>query len=203
MGNQLQGTAPTAIHPIEYYLSDVGEFQFLLSLGSTRFLKVAKCGHYEGECVVKVLAVEDPSLPLSVHKSRIELLSNETLRNVSIAAFHRVVMNASFALMARQYVRYSLYDRLSTRPFLTQLEKCWIAYQLVKCMEWCHTKGIHHGDIKLENILITSSLWVVITDFATYKPVFLPDVSLSFKYNLFCLIINALKVYHLIETQTY
>lgn len=176
MGNQLAGMAPTAIHPIEYYLSDVGEFQLIASLGSTRFLKVARCRHYEGECVVKILAIEDPSLPLPTHKARIERLSNETLRNVSIAAYHRVSINSNFALMARQYVRYSLYDRLSTRPFLTQMEKCWVAYQCIKCIDWCHKKNIFHGDLKLENILVTSSLWIVFTDFATYKPVFLPDV---------------------------
>jgi phosphoinositide-3-kinase regulatory subunit 4 len=177
MGNSLVGSAPQAIHPIEYYLSDVGEFQYQCSLGSTRFLKVAKCGHYEGECVVKVLAVEDPSLPLAAHKQRIERLSALTVRNVSIAAFHRAVIQGSFALIARQYVRYSLYDRLSTRPFLTRLEKCWLAYQLIRCVDWCHRNGVHHGDIKLENILITSSLWLVMSDLATYKPVLLPHVS--------------------------
>ena len=187
MGNALVGSAPQAIHPIEYYLSDVGEFQFICSLGSTRFLKVAKCRHYEGECVVKVLALEDPSLPLATHKQRIEMLSNQTARNVSIAAFHRAVINPNFALIARQYVRYSLYDRLSTRPFLTMVEKCWLAFQLIKCMEWCHQRGIHHGDIKLDNILITSSLWLVITDFATYKPVFLPDVSPTEPFLCLCL----------------
>ncbi|XP_054156048.1 phosphoinositide 3-kinase regulatory subunit 4-like [Oppia nitens] len=175
MGNALVGTVSQAIHPIDHYLADVPEFQYQSSLGSTRFLKVAKCGHYEGDCVVKVLAVDDPSLPLAAHKQRIEHLSTLTARNVSVAAFHRAVICPSFAYIARQYVRYSLYDRLSTRPFLTAGEKSWLAYQLVKCLDWLHGHGIRHGDIKLENILITSSLWLVITDLATYKPVLLPD----------------------------
>lgn len=138
---------------------------------------MAKCRHYEGDCVVKILPFEDPSLPLAAQKIKIEQLSAETIRNVSIAAFHRVSILPNFAFMARQYVKYSLYDRLSTRPFLSYLEKCWIAFQLFKCFDWCHSRGITHGDLKLENILITSSLWVVISDFATYKPVYLPDVS--------------------------
>ena len=40
MGNTLVSMAPTAIHPIEYYLADISEFEFIKSLGSTRFLKV-------------------------------------------------------------------------------------------------------------------------------------------------------------------
>lgn len=43
-------------------------------------------------------------------------------------------------------------------------------------MAWCHEKGLRHGDLKLENILVTSANWVVVTDFATYKPVSLPEV---------------------------
>jgi len=32
-----------------------------------------------------------------------------------------------------------------------------------------------HGDIKLENIMITSWNWVLLTDIASYKPTYLPD----------------------------
>ena len=40
-----------------------------------------------------------------------------------------------------------------------------------------------HGDIKSENILVTSSLWVYLTDFAPFKPVELPlDDPSDFSY---------------------
>lgn len=44
---------------------------------------------------------------------------------------------------------------------------------------------VSHGDIKSENILVTSWNWVYLTDFASYKPAFLPlddpaDFSLFF-----------------------
>lgn len=32
-----------------------------------------------------------------------------------------------------------------------------------------------HGDIKLENLLITSWHWLLLADFASYKPTYLPD----------------------------
>jgi len=34
---------------------------------------------------------------------------------------------------------------------------------------------VSHGDIRSENILVTSWNWVYITDFASYKPVYLPE----------------------------
>lgn len=34
---------------------------------------------------------------------------------------------------------------------------------------------VAHGDIRSENILLTSWNWIYITDFASYKPVYLPE----------------------------
>lgn len=75
----------------------------------------------------------------------------------------------------REYCKYSVYDRISTRPFLTTLEKKWITFQVLYAMHRMHKIGICHGDIKLENIMVTSWLWVLLTDIASFKPTFLPD----------------------------
>ena len=42
------------------------------------------------------------------------------------------------ALLFRQYIKYSLYDRMSTRPFLNSMEKRWIAFQLLCALNQCH-----------------------------------------------------------------
>ena len=139
-----------------------------------------QCHYSEGDVVLKLLNHEDPSLLLGQYKQELLAFAKLTNTNVSIASFRIVEIRQNFAFIARQFVRFSLYDRLSTRPFLTHLEKCWIVFQVFKCMAWCHEKGIQHGDIKLENTLVTSSLWVVLADFATYKPVCLPEVCLYF-----------------------
>lgn len=39
----------------------------------------------------------------------------------------------------------------------------------------CLYTQVCHGDIKLENIMITSWNWVLLTDIASYKPTYLPD----------------------------
>lgn len=49
----------------------------------------------------------------------------------------------------REYVKYSLYDRISTRPFLSVLEKKWITFQVLYALYQCHKLGICHGDIKV------------------------------------------------------
>jgi len=75
----------------------------------------------------------------------------------------------------REYVKHSLYDRMSTRPFLTQIEKKWITFQVLCALHQCHKQKICHGDIKLENILITSWNWIMLSDFASFKPTYLPE----------------------------
>lgn len=77
--------------------------------------------------------------------------------------------------LGRQYLMANLYDRLATRPFLAAIEKKWVIYQLFRALEFCHRKDVVHGDIKLENIMISSWNWLVLTDFAPYKPTYLPD----------------------------
>src|SRR6218665_391311 len=170
MGNQLISSVKTVIRPIDYYLSEVPEYKFKASLGQTQFLKVALCSTADGDVVVKVLSHEDPSLLLEQHRVALIQFAQVTASNLSIAAFQIVELRTNFAFMVRQFIKFSLYDRLSTRPFLSDIEKAWIAYQIIKCLAWCHERSILHGDIKLENILITSSQWVVMSDFATCKP---------------------------------
>ena len=77
--------------------------------------------------------------------------------------------------LIRQYLNASLHDRLSTRPFLIDVERFWLVFQLLKCIEICHEHGIVHGDLKPENILCTTSHWLVLTDFGSFKPALIPE----------------------------
>ncbi|CAB3229628.1 unnamed protein product [Arctia plantaginis] len=175
MGNQLVGVAPSQIYPVEHYLSDHADLTFDQSLGSTRFLKVARARSQEGLVVVKVFAVHDPSLPLAEHKERILKIKEQLASAFNCLPFQRVILTDKAGLLMREYCKCSVYDRMSTRPFLTVLEKKWITFQVLYALHRMHKLGICHGDIKLENIMVTSWLWVLLTDIASFKPTFLPD----------------------------
>lgn len=41
-------------------------------------------------------------------------------------------MTEKAAFIVREYVKHSLYDKVSTRPFLTILEKRWITFQVIE-----------------------------------------------------------------------
>ncbi|CAH1134866.1 unnamed protein product [Ceutorhynchus assimilis] len=174
MGNQLVGIASSQIFPVEWYLKEHPELKFVKSLGSTRFLKVARAESQEGPVVIKVFAIRDPSLPLQTYKERLEEIRKKLSTAVNCTPYQKFILTEKAALIIREYVKYSLYDRISTRPFLTDIEKRWITFQILYALHQCHKVGVCHGDIKLENITVTSWNWVMLVDFASFKPTFLP-----------------------------
>uniref|UniRef100_A0A915M8I6 Uncharacterized protein n=1 Tax=Meloidogyne javanica TaxID=6303 RepID=A0A915M8I6_MELJA len=94
MGNVQTSSIANQLLPFESYISDVPKLKFVESLGSTRFMKVARVETAKGPVVVK--------------------------------------LTARSAILCRPFSKFTLYDRLSTRPFLSTIEKRWIAFQLLK-----------------------------------------------------------------------
>ncbi|XP_052829468.1 phosphoinositide 3-kinase regulatory subunit 4 [Octopus bimaculoides] len=175
MGNQLTGIAPSQILPVEQYLADIPDYEFEISLGSTRFFKVARARCKEGQVVVKVFVIHDPSLPLATHRNRLEEIKGQLSGASNCLPFQKFIQSDKAALLFRQYTKDSLYDRISTRPFLNAIEKKWIAFQLLCALNQCHKLKVCHGDIKSENVMITSWNWLFLTDFASFKPTYLPE----------------------------
>lgn len=143
-------------------------------------------------------------------------------------ALQRVAETERGVFLLRQYLHANLAQRVSTRPFLTLIEKVgpcavlqlhlavlalhgaicgtarhnatkhararcrqpppgcnpsplrpsspqrWLAYQLLLALAQCHGRGVCHGDIKPENVGLTSWDWAFLIDFAPYKPTLLP-----------------------------
>ena len=90
--------------------------------------------------------------------------------------YQRALETETNGYLVRQFCYNSLYDRLSTRPFLEDVEKKWLAFQLLCALRDCHSKDIYHGDIKTENTLVTSWNWLYLSDFSSsFKRVMLPE----------------------------
>ena len=76
-------------------------------------------------------------------------------------------------IIYRQYIGISLKERMYLMPYLTNIDKIWITFQLLYSFHNLNKMQIYHGDIKPENILLTSNLSVYLADFATYKPAYI------------------------------
>ncbi|KAG7390614.1 phosphoinositide-3-kinase, regulatory subunit 4 [Phytophthora boehmeriae] len=148
-------------------------------IGDGKFLKSISCKCDEGHLVVKIYRKYDEKESLTnaeVALRRLALaFSVEQQPNVIPYADFQLSNKYNVAFMVRQYFASNLYDRICSRPFLTMVEKKWIAFQILRALEQSHAKGICHGDIKQENVMVTSWNWVFLTDFAPFKPTYIPE----------------------------
>lgn len=130
------------------------------------------------------------------------------IKNPNICPLQKFVETEKAAYLIRQYFASNLLDRkafvdsihqinydindfpIRTRPFLQPVEKLWVTFQLINAVSQIHRFSIYHGDIKCENVMLTSWDWVYLVDFAFYKPTFIPSVCFSFySFNSFILIL--------------
>ncbi|KAI0753275.1 hypothetical protein C8Q80DRAFT_1096117 [Daedaleopsis nitida] len=151
-----------------------GDVVYERSLGSSRFLKTVKCRHKNGYLVVKIFIKPDPGLSLRKYHRRLKT-EREALADLpNVYGYQSFVETDKAGYVIRQWVASNLYDRISTRPFLSLVEKKWIAFQILNALHDARNRKVSHGDIKSENILVTSWNWVYVSDFASYKPTYLP-----------------------------
>ena len=78
------------------------------------------------------------------------------------------------AYIVRPHAHASLRSRLGTRPFLSRAQRAWCAFQATAALADAHAAGVVHGDIKPENVLLTSGGWLLLADPAPHKPGALP-----------------------------
>jgi len=131
-------------------------------------------------------------LPYDQYKTNIQqIYSNLHENEVSPSAlvhclpFQIVNKNDRTIILSRAFIKDNLFYRFQTRPYLTRIEKKWIAYQLLVALKNIHEHGIAHGDLKFENILLTSYNWILLSDFANFKPTFFANEDPSEYYYFF------------------
>ncbi|KAF2483129.1 protein kinase WD40 [Neohortaea acidophila] len=167
-------TLPAGPSAIE--TTELADLTFEKPLGGGRFLRTVRARHQHGVVVVKVCAKNNPTVSFK-HYAKELRAERYALSDVpNVLPYQKIRETATIGVLVRQFIHSSLYDRVSIRPFLENIEKKWIAFQLLCAVRDCHSRGRYHGDIKTENVLVTSWGWVYLTDFASvFKPVYLPE----------------------------
>lgn len=185
MGARLSLLAPSApTIAISSYVDILNNIQYVELLNNSRFLKTIKAVDNASGNLIVIKILIKPSNNTSNYnidlQQLIELLAKESSllnRFNNILPWHKIIETDRAGYLIRQLIKTNLYDRISLRPFLEPIEKAFLAFQILKIIDDLHNKlDIHHGDLKLENCLITSWDWVMLTDFASYtKPTYLPE----------------------------
>ncbi|CAD5210944.1 unnamed protein product [Bursaphelenchus okinawaensis] len=183
MGNIQNSSIVNQILPMESYLLDVPELRFLKSLGTTRFMKTGLAENKDGLTAFKLFVYDNQLMSIDNYIELIKHLRRRSKELSNILPFVKVNTRERFVILHRPYRMFTLYERLSTRPFLLNIEKLWIAFQLIKVLGQLRMAILTHGDIKSHNIVLSSTNWLELTDFAPFKPAFVPyDNPSAFTY---------------------
>ena len=185
MGNAVprQAAAPAqqayVDKPERHLIEDMRSVMVVARIGNGRFLKSYHCKDEGAGLCVKVYVKQDADEDLEAWRADMarlrELLPRTECPNVLpyyAAAGRRPASRGvtGAAYLVRQHFFANLHERLGSRPFLTDVEKRWLVYQLLVAVDQCHARGVCHGDLKSENVMVTSWTWATATDLASYKP---------------------------------
>ncbi|KAI4107672.1 MAG: hypothetical protein LQ339_002578 [Xanthoria mediterranea] len=155
---------------------ELADLAYEKALGQARLMKSIRARHQHGLVVVKLVMKPYPQLDLGKYVRALRRERNALSDVPNALPYQRVLETTTNGYLIRQYLYSSLYDRMSTRPFLEDIEKKWLAFQLLCALRDCHARNVFHGDIKTENILVTSWNWLYLTDFSScYKKTRLPE----------------------------
>ena len=80
---------------------------------------------------------------------------------------------------------YNLKEAMLKIPYLTNIEKKFICFQILYSLNQIHLKNICHGDIKPENILLGSKLTTFLSDLSIFKPTYIKNNDIKIFNNLF------------------
>lgn len=177
MGAHLSLSAQTSPSiAISSYIDVLDEVHYVSQLNSSRFLKTCKGLDPNGEIIIKVFIKPKEDYNLKKIKNTIESEALLLAPLPNALNFSKVIESNRAGYLIRQHLKSNLYDRLSSRPHLQNIELKFMTFQLLQALNDIHSLNITHGDIKTENIMVTSWDWLVLTDFSTaIKPVYLPD----------------------------
>lgn len=181
MGASLSLLAPQA-HTVALrsYIDVLPLYKFLDVVNDLRFLKTVKAYDTATQSLIIIkVFIKPPLVGVQLH-SVAEQLAKEALllaQYPNTLPWHKIIETDLAGYVVRQLARTNLYDRISLRPFLAGVEKCWVVFQMLRIAELLHEHlHICHGNIKTENLLVTGTNWVMLADFAQHlKPVYLPD----------------------------
>jgi phosphoinositide-3-kinase regulatory subunit 4 len=151
----------------EIELSQQGDF-----LAENRLFKTAKCvKENQGQRIVKIYIKRGEAFDadLSAYEQQFEdICAKLTLSrqpNLIAGEFIETLVSPiqKIGAISRQYFWSSLRGRYVRNPELKPIEKLWLAYQLLQAVKQLHEANVCHGDIKAENVMLTSWQWVFLT----------------------------------------
>jgi 5'-AMP-activated protein kinase catalytic alpha subunit len=146
----------------------VGKYVIGRTLGEGNFGKVKLANHSDSGLpfAIKIL---DKSKITHLHitdQIKREIATLKLLKHPNVVRLHEVLASKTKIYMVLEYVTGGeLFDRIASKGRLTEAQGRKLFQQLIDGVSYCHSKGVFHRDLKLENVLVDSKGNIKISDF--------------------------------------
>ncbi|KAK9467736.1 kinase-like domain-containing protein [Lipomyces arxii] len=157
-----------------------GNYTLGTTLGEGEFGEVKlgwrRDGKQPAEVAVKLIKkVNIPPMSNREAKFQREIVVLRHIRHPNIVRLQEVIQNQTYIGIVLEYASGGeLFDYILQHKYLKDSTACRLFAQLVSGVEYLHSKGIVHRDLKLENLLLDKHKNIIITDFG-FANVFNPE----------------------------
>eukprot|EP00727_Mastigamoeba_balamuthi_P012840 m51a1_g8179 putative calcium-dependent protein kinase cdpk2a (607) ;mRNA; r:120869-123926 len=155
------------------------ELKQQLGAGSVGVVSLAVLRATGQEVAVKAISREDLEEEGTIDDLRKEIATMRLLQHPNIVKLYDVVSTQSTVFLIMELVDGGdLYSKLKGGHVVPEKEAAQVMRQILSAVQFMHSKGVVHRDLKLENVLLTKDNVVKVSDFgfsiAINKPYGLP-----------------------------
>ncbi|KAG2726690.1 hypothetical protein I3760_01G125400 [Carya illinoinensis] len=146
----------------------LGKYELGRTLGEGNFGKVKLAKNIEtGQSFAVKILEKTKIINLKItDQIKREIATLKLLKHPNVVRLHEVLASKTKIYMVLEYVTGGeLFDRIASKGRLKENVGRKVFQQLIDAVSYCHTKGVFHRDLKLENVLIDARGNIKISDF--------------------------------------
>ncbi|KAH9288728.1 hypothetical protein KI387_032845, partial [Taxus chinensis] len=146
----------------------VGKYELGRTLGEGAFSKVKFARNMEsGEGVaIKVLEKEKVLKHKMVQQIKREIATMKLIKHPNVVQLHEVMASKTKVYIVLEFVMGGeLFDKIVDHGRLRENEARKYFQQLINAVDYCHSRGVSHRDLKTENLLLDSYGNLKVSDF--------------------------------------
>ncbi|BAT03298.1 CBL-interacting protein kinase 3 [Oryza sativa Japonica Group] len=146
----------------------LGKYELGRAIGQGTFAKVRFAKNMEtGDHVaIKILDKAKVQKHRLVEQIRREICTMKLIQHPNVVHLHEVMGSKTRIFIVLEYVMGGeLHDIIATSGRLKEDEARKYFQQLINAVDYCHSRGVYHRDLKLENLLLDTAGNIKVSDF--------------------------------------
>ncbi|KAM3228856.1 hypothetical protein ACQJBY_060045 [Aegilops geniculata] len=146
----------------------VGKYELGRTIGEGTFAKVrfAKNTETMEPVAIKILDKEKVQKLRLVEQIRREICTMKLIKHPNVVRLHEVMGSKARIFIVLEYITGGeLFDTIYTNGRLKEEEARKYFQQLINAVDYCHSRGVYHRDLKLENLLLDAAGNLKVSDF--------------------------------------